>query len=46
MKELNSKPTLEELNMDSLASGKTPGKDIIPAEALKCCKEVIITELL
>ena len=43
-------PELEELDelseaLGSLASGKAPGKDGIPAEVLKCCKEPLITEL-
>ncbi|XP_066482784.1 DBIRD complex subunit ZNF326 isoform X2 [Tiliqua scincoides] len=47
LEELDSEPTLEELNvaLDSLASGKAPEKDSIPAEVLKCCKEIIATEL-
>ena len=31
--------------MDSLTSGKAPGRDNIPVEVLKCGKEIIITEL-
>jgi len=40
LEELDSDPTLEELNpgLDSLASGKAPGKESIPAEVLKCYK--------
>ena len=39
--------TIDELSeaLDSLASSKAPGKDGIPAEVLKCCKETLITEL-
>ena len=38
--ELDSEPTLEEVHtaLNSLASGKAPGKDSIPAEALTKCK--------
>ena len=45
--ELDREPTINELSeaLDSLASGKAPGKDRIPAEVLKCCKETLITEL-
>lgn len=44
LEELDSDPTLGELNeaLDSLSSGKAPGKDTIPAELLKCCKGNII----
>ena len=47
MEELDSKPTLAEIKaaLDSLTSGKAPGKDNIPVEVLKCCKEIITTEL-
>ena len=47
LEELNREPTIDELSeaLDSLASGKAPGKDGIPAEVLKCCKETLITEL-
>lgn len=40
LEEIDREPTLEELNkaLNSLASGKVPGKDCIPAEVLKCCK--------
>ena len=36
LEELDSKPTLAEIKvaLDSLASGKAPGKDNIPAEVL------------
>lgn len=44
---LDEEPTLGELSeaLDSLATGKAPGKDGIPAEVLKCCKESLITGL-
>lgn len=47
LEELDSDPTLEELNpgLDSLASGKVPSKESIPAEVLKCYKGNIISEL-
>ena len=47
LEELDREPTIDELSeaLDSLASGKVPGKDGIPAEVLKCCKETLITEL-
>ena len=47
LEELDREPTIDELSeaLDSLASGKAPGKDCIPAEVLKCCKETLITEL-
>ena len=47
LEELDREPTIDKLNeaLDSLASGKAPGKDGIPAEVLKCCKETLITEL-
>ena len=47
LEELDREPTIDELSeaLDSLASGKAPGKDGIPAEVLKCCKETLITEL-
>ena len=32
-------------DLDSLASGKIPGKDGITAEVLRCCKETLITKL-
>ena len=40
-------PTIDELSeaLDSLASGKAPGKDGIPTEVLKSCKETLFTEL-
>ena len=40
LEELDSDATLEELNqgLDSLASGKLPSKESIPAEVLKCYK--------
>ena len=31
--------------LDSLASGKAPGKDNIPVTMLKCCKEIITPQL-
>ena len=45
--ELDREPTLEELSLalDSLASGKAPEKDGIPAEVLKCCRETLLPEL-
>ena len=47
LEELDREPTTDELcePLDSLASGKAPGKDGIPAEVLKYCKETLITEL-
>ena len=47
LEELDREPTTDGLSeaLDSLASGKAPGKDGIPAEVLKCCKETLITEL-
>ena len=41
MDELDANPTIEELEkaLDSLASGKAPGKDGIPPEVLKTSKE-------
>ena len=47
LEELDSEPTLAEIKvaLDSLASSKAPRKDNIPAEVLKCCKEIITTEL-
>ena len=47
LEELDREPTIDELSeaLDSRASGKAPGKDGIPAEVLKCCKETLITEL-
>ena len=47
LEELDEEPTLNELSkvLDSLATGKAPGKDGIPAEVLKCCKGSLITEL-
>ncbi|XP_076449087.1 uncharacterized protein LOC143285577 [Babylonia areolata] len=47
LEELDREPTIDELTkaLDSLASGKAPGKDGIPAKVLKCCKETLITEL-
>ena len=47
LEELDRERTIDELSeaLDSLASGKAPGKDGIPAEVLKCCKETHITEL-
>ena len=47
LEELDSDPTLEELNpgFDSLASGKVPSKESIPAKVLKCYKGNIISEL-
>lgn len=42
--ELDREPTLEKLNaaLDGLAPGKAPGKEGIPAEVLKCCKETVL----
>ena len=47
LEELDSEPTLAEIKaaLYSLASGKAPGKDNIPVEVLKWCKEIITTEL-
>lgn len=41
LEELYSDPTFGKA-LDSLSSGKAPGKDPIPAELLKCCKGNII----
>lgn len=43
LKELDREPTVKELNkaLDSLAPGKRPGKNCIPAEILKCYKSHI-----
>ncbi|XP_063595354.1 uncharacterized protein LOC134772317 [Penaeus indicus] len=40
LEELDAEPTPDELSkaLDSLTTGKAPGKDGIPAEVLKCCK--------
>ena len=47
LEELDSQPSLEELGkaLDSLAPGKAPGNDGIPAEVLKCHKESLVIEL-
>ena len=46
LEELDSNSTLKQLNRAlAFASGKGPGNDSIPAEALKCWKENIISEL-
>uniref|UniRef100_H2ZZE9 Reverse transcriptase domain-containing protein n=1 Tax=Latimeria chalumnae TaxID=7897 RepID=H2ZZE9_LATCH len=47
MPELDVEPTVEELSkaIDSLSSGKAPGKDGIPAEILKCGKESLLPYL-
>ena len=47
LEELDREPTIDELSEapDSLASGKAPGNDGIPADVLKCCNETFITEL-
>ena len=47
LEELDRELTIDELSeaLDSLASGKAPGKDGIPAEVVNCCKETLITEL-
>ena len=46
LEELDSNSTLKQLNRAlAFASGKGPGNDSISAEALKCCKENIISEL-
>ena len=47
LEELDEELTLDELSeaMDSLATGKAPGKDGNPAEVLKCCKGSLTTEL-
>ncbi|XP_072854784.2 uncharacterized protein LOC110072917 [Pogona vitticeps] len=43
LEELDSEPPLAEIKvaLDSLTSGKAPGKDNIPADVVKCCKEII-----
>ena len=47
LENLDEEPTLDELSeaLDSLATGKVPGKDGIPVQVLKCCKGSLITEL-
>ena len=47
LEELDRELTIDELSeaLDSLASGKVPGRDGIPAEVLQCCEETLITEL-
>ena len=47
LEELDSEPTSAEIKvaLNSLASSKAPGKDNIPVEVLKCCKEILTTEL-
>ena len=47
LEELDNEPTLAEIKaaLDSLASGKAPGRDNIPVEVLKCGKEIITSEL-
>ena len=47
LEELDEELTLDKLSkaLDSLATGKAPGKDGIPAEVLKCCEGSLITEL-
>ena len=47
LEHLDDEPTLEEMReaLDSLATGKAPGKDGIPAEVLKCCKGTLTAEL-
>ena len=46
LEELDREPTIDKLSkvLDFLASGKAPGKDSIPPEVLKCCKETLITK--
>jgi len=46
LEELDSEPTLEELHdaLDSLTTGKALGA--IPAQVLKCCKDILAEELL
>ena len=47
LEKLDSEPILAEIKvaLDSLISSKASGKDNIPAEVLRCCKEIITTEL-
>ena len=47
LEELDREPAIDGLveALDSLAFGKAPGKDGIPTEILKCCKETLITKL-
>ena len=47
LEELDRDPTIDEVieARGSLAFGKAPGQDGIPAGVLKCCKETLITEL-
>ena len=43
MDELNSEPTLEDINQ--LSSGQAPGNDGIPVEVIKCAKGTLLKEL-
>ena len=47
LEELDEEPTVDELSkaLDSLAPGKAPGRDSIPAEELKWCRETLITSV-
>ncbi|XP_046980043.1 uncharacterized protein LOC124545187 [Schistocerca americana] len=47
MEELDAMPTMEELSreIDSLANGKAPGEDGIPAEVIKYNKSVLLKHL-
>ena len=47
LEDLDREPAINELSeaLNSLASGKAPGNDGIPAEVLNCCKETLIPEL-
>ena len=47
MTELDEEPDIEELSkaLDAMNSGKAPGKDAIPAEVLKCGKNILLPHL-
>ena len=48
MEELDSEPTLEEINhaLDQLSFGKAPGKDGIPAKVIKCTKGSLLKDYM
>ena len=47
MDELDSKPTLEEINqgLDQLSSSKAPGNGGIPGEVITCAKGTLLKKL-